>query len=94
MVIEQYPDKIIYENQFGNTVELECRFRPSKGNTFRKKQDGTDVQVSHDIVFPAGTSTILLGTIINAVNERQEIFVYQQEILSFHVGYFHCLGAC
>lgn len=88
-----YPDKLVYEGSEGY-VEVQCRFRPVKNNTFRKKQDGTDVQVSHDIAFPQGTPTILLGTIFNAINERGEIFIYGQELLSFHVGRFHCLGSC
>lgn len=94
VVGEQYPDKLVYENQHGEMVEVECRFRPLKGNTFRKRQDGTDVQVSFDIAFPVETDLILLGTVFNAKNERDEIFVYQQELLSFHVGSFHCLGSC
>jgi len=88
-----YPDKLVYEGPEGN-VEVQCRFRPVKNNTFRKKQDGTDVQVSHDIAFPVGTPSILLGTVFNAINERGEIFIYEQELLSFHVGKFHCLGSC
>lgn len=88
-----YPDRLVYEGSDGN-VEVKCRFRPVKNNTFRKKQDGTDVQVSHDIAFPAGTRSILLGTVFNAINERGEMFIYQQELLSFHVGRFHCLGSC
>jgi len=95
MVIgEQYPDMLVFENQHGELVEVECRFRPSKGTTFRQRRDGTDVQVSFDIAFPYGTPSILLGTVFNAVNERGEIFVYKQELLSFHVGAFHCLGSC
>jgi len=88
-----YPDKLVFEGEQGN-IELSCRFRPVKTTTFRKKQDGTEVQVSHDIAFPQGTPTILLGIIFNAINERGEIFIYQQELLSFHVGRFHCLGSC
>lgn len=95
MVIgEQYPDKIVFENQSGETEELECRFRPAEGVVFRQRRDGTDVQVSFDIAFPYGTPSILLGTTFNAHNERGEVFVYQQELLSFHVGAFHCLGSC
>lgn len=88
-----YPDRLVYEGPDGKVV-VQCRFRPVKNNTFRKKQDGTDVQISHDIAFPAGTRSILLGTVFNAINERGEEFIYQQELLSFHVGRFHCLGTC
>ena len=88
-----YPDRLVYEGPDGKVV-VQCRFSPVKNNTFRKKQDGTDVQVSHDIAFPAGTRSILLGTVFNAINERGEEFIYQQELLSFHVGRFHCLGTC
>ncbi|SMG32237.1 hypothetical protein [Sphingobacterium psychroaquaticum] len=94
VVPEQYPDRMVFENQHGELVELECRFRPSKGNTFVQMKDGTDVQVSFDIAFPDGTPSILLGTVFNAINERGEIFIYQQQLLSFHVGAFHCLGRC
>ncbi|MCY4781440.1 hypothetical protein ORI89_17405 [Sphingobacterium sp. UT-1RO-CII-1] len=93
-MVDQYPDKLVYENPEGVKVELECRFRPTKGATFRKNQDGTDVQVSFDIAFPDGTPSILLGTVFDAVNERGEIFIYQQELLTFHVGALHCLGSC
>ncbi len=88
-----YPDRLVYEGPDGKVV-VQCRFRPVKNNTFRKKQDGTDVQISHDIAFPAGTRSIQLGTVFNAINERGEEFIYQQELLSFHVGRFHCLGTC
>lgn len=94
MVIEQYPDTLTYEDANGDEVSVKCRCRPSKGTTFRRKQDGTDVQVSFDIAFPFGTPSILLGTIFNVKNERDEIFVYEQELLSFHVGALHCLGSC
>ncbi len=94
MVDDQYPDILAYENASGTTVEVPCRFRPVKSTTFRKKQDGIEVQVSFDIAFPEGTPSLMLGTIFNAVNERGEIFVYQQELLSFHVGAYHCLGSC
>lgn len=88
-----YPDRLVYEGPNGKVV-VQCRFRPVKNNTFRKKQDGTDVQISHDIAFPAGTRSIQLGTVFNAINERGEEFIYQQQLLSFHVGRFHCLGTC
>lgn len=92
-MVEQYPDVMVIEGNQGE-VKIPCRFRPSRGDSFRKKQDGTDVKVSFDIAFPDDTETLLLGTLFNAINERGDIFIYQQELLSFHVGAFHCLGSC
>lgn len=94
MVIEQYPDTLIYEDQHGDQKLVKCRFRPIKGNVFVRKQDGTDVSCSFDIAFPLDVDSILLGTIVDGVNERGETFVYQQELLAFHVGALHCLGRC
>lgn len=92
MVIEQYPDILAFESELGEVKNIPCRFRPIKGNVFQRLKDGTDVQCSFDIAFPFGTESILIGTVVNAINERGETFLYQQQILSFHVGAFHCLG--
>lgn len=75
-------------------VDVPCRFVPNKVGPFLKRQEGVEVQVRFDIAFPEGTATILLGTIFSAINERGEEFVHQQELLSFHVGTYHCLGKC
>lgn len=94
MVGDQYPDTMSYENADGFIINLQCRFRPVKFGPFVKRQDGTDIQVKFDIAFPVETPSLLLGTIFNATNERGDVFVYKQELLSFHVGSFHCLGRC
>lgn len=91
--IEQYPDTMVVESAQGE-IKIPCRFRPSRGVVFRKRQDGTDVQVAYDIAFPEDTETLLIGTVFNAINERGDVFVFQQELLTFHVGAFHCLGSC
>ncbi|MFD1770875.1 hypothetical protein [Sphingobacterium suaedae] len=94
MVGEQYPDILSYVDVNGNSVDVKCRFRPTRGTTFRKKQDGQEVQVSFDIAFPIDTPSIRLGTVFMATNERGEGFIFGQELLSFHVGSYHCLGSC
>lgn len=85
---EQYPDTLTYD---GGT--LHCRFVPSRENRTYKRIDGTEVQASFDIAFPLDTPPLLLGTIISGQDRSGTYIVHQQEILKFHQGQLHNVGA-
>lgn len=85
---EQYPDTLTYQ---GGT--LKCRFVPSRENRTYKKQDGTEVLASYNIAFPLETPPLLLGTVISGVDRSGTYIVYEQELLRFHQGQLHNVGA-
>lgn len=94
MLLDQYPDTLMCTGPDGEKLNLPCRFRPAKITPFVRKLDGSEVQVKFDIAFPLDTPSLQLGTVFSAKNERGDVFVYEQELLTFHVGQLHCLGKC
>lgn len=85
---KQYPDTLTYD---GGAIE--CRFVPSRENRVYKKQDGTEVVASYEIAFPLDAPFLLIGTIVSATDESGKYIVYEQEILKFHPGQLHNVGA-
>lgn len=85
----QYPDILVRE---GETKDqgLPCRFVPSKGTGLKKVKDGIEVDVSYVIAFPEDTPQLLIGELVTAYDERDNVIVWQDSIALFHHGRFHC----
>jgi len=89
MSFEQYPDTLTY-----GTTSVKCRFVPARGgDRVVKLQDGSEVVVKFDIAFPVGTANIPLQTVISGTDKSGAYIVYNQPLLSFHIGQLHCKGA-
>lgn len=85
---EQYPDTLTY-----NGKEVQCRFVPSRENRVYRRQDGVEVVAKFDIAFPFDTEPMLIGTIVSAQDRSGTYIVYEQELLKFHQGQLHNVGA-
>jgi len=89
---EQYPDTLRYVDLNGNSIEIECRFKPSYGGRYFIGQDGSKILFQYDIAFPEGITPIPTATLIDAFDRSGYQFISQQELMEFHIGQLHSIG--
>lgn len=89
MYEDQYPDILLREGDLPSQG-LPCRFIPNKSKGVIRGKDGAVVEANYVIAMPEDTPVLLVGEVVSAIDERGDHIIYNEPILLFHHGKFHC----
>lgn len=86
---DQYPDVLIRDGDLPSQG-IPCRFIPNNSRGIVKVVDGVEVEAKYVVAMPEETPVLLVGELVTGIDERGDHIIFNEPVLLFHHGRFHC----